>query len=213
MVNSYDKLLTPTAPVRHVLVLSLGWGNVEAVRMFYKRCGYSADVLELRLFEPESEIDIAVIPGVGGASAFSDLSELVKLRLAKVLKTARTVVGICLGMHVLFRQLHEGMCSGLGLINLDVIGHNVNGTTVNNIGYRSVVLSQGKTSLYFCHSFGVLVSDLVVATDDIYTFFYPDGTKSLFAAGFKLNNIIGVQFHPEKSGLDGINIMKGFLDE
>ena len=74
-----------------VIILSIGWGNVQALRMFFKRCGYSVGTLDLRTTEPPSDIDVLVVPGVGSASAFGGLCEISRRRLIATLQKAEKV--------------------------------------------------------------------------------------------------------------------------
>ena len=82
-------------------------------------------------------------------------------------------------MHILFKYLREGDCEGLGLVSQEVQKHKLDGGFVTNIGYRMVSTPTGRSSLYFCHSYGVLVAALETVADDIYTFSYPSKKLAL----------------------------------
>lgn len=206
------KLVEPNI-IKRVVIVNLGWGNLDALRMFFKRCGYSADIIDLTTDTEYPTADILVIPGVGSASAFAGLCSTFRCRLDIMLQKADKIVGICLGMHVFFNYLEEGNCKGLGIIDKDVRQHSFSGVFSNNIGYRCVDFRDQSIELYFCHSYGVLLSDVKTMVDEVYTFTYPDGNESQYLAGFKSNNLIGLQCHPEKSGDEGLRIMKKLLDE
>ena len=205
--------LTEPNVMKRVVILNLGWGNLDSLRMFFKRCGYRADIIDLATDIEYPTADILVIPGVGSASAFAGLCSTLRYRLDIMLQKANKIVGICLGMHVLFNYLEEGNCKGLGIIDKDVIKHCFSGVFSNNIGYRWVDFRDQSIQLYFCHSYGVLFSDVNTMMDEVYTFTYPDGNESQYLAGFKSNILIGLQFHPEKSGDEGLRLMKKLLDE
>lgn len=147
------------------------------------------------------ECDSIILPGVGHfGEAMKTIEALgIKEDLIELAETKR-IIGICLGMQLLFDYSTEGNAPGLGLIK----------GTVNRIDTRYPVPHLGWNTLnseyedldqrdvYFIHSFMITGSPHVIATADY-------GVEIPAVAQNK--NIIGIQFHPEKSGDAGIDIL------
>ena len=164
--------------------------------------------------------DRIILPGVG---AFADAAE--KLRatgLDKVLleeaARGKPIMGICLGMQMLFDESHEyGVHQGLGLIPGRVIpmaGYIPEGLKIPHIGWNPLILKGEKHPLlryvsegdcvYFVHSyFASDCADAVIATAE-----YGRELTAAVARG----NVMGCQFHPEKSGPVGLSILKAFCE-
>lgn len=164
--------------------------------------------------------DRLILPGVG---AFEDAAN--KLRQSGlnelVIKTARAgvpLLGICLGMQLLFeRSLEYGVHEGLGLIPgevrpiSEVIGE---GLKIPHIGWNALHL-RGEASpifnyisegdcVYFVHSYAAFGCEANVTATAEY------GAE--LTAAVELNNIYGCQFHPEKSGVVGLSILRAFCE-
>ena len=164
--------------------------------------------------------DRIILPGVG---AFADAAE--KLRatgLDKVLLEeaahGKPIMGICLGMQMLFDESHEyGVHQGLGLIPGRVIpmaDYIPEGLKIPHIGWNPLILKGEKHPLlryvsegdcvYFVHSyFASDCADAVIATAE-----YGRELTAAVARG----NVMGCQFHPEKSGPVGLSILKAFCE-
>jgi len=163
--------------------------------------------------------DKIILPGVG---AFADAAE--KLRqsgLDTVLKEAaasgKDIMGICLGMQMLFERSFEyGEHEGLGLLKGSVIpmeGYIDRELKIPHIGWNQLHFTKThplfryvkeNDCVYFVHSyFASGCEDSVVATSEY--------GKPLTAAVAK-DNIMGCQFHPEKSGAVGLNILRAFCE-
>lgn len=113
----------------------------------------------------------------------------------------RPFLGICLGMQVLFESSEEGGAAGLGLLPGRV--RKLPGrVTVPHIGWNTV----GGTYYYFDHSYAVFPGD-----DSIVAGWAEHGER--FAATVRTGSILGVQFHPEKSGRDGIALLREWVEE
>jgi glutamine amidotransferase len=127
------------------------------------------------------------------------------------------LLGICLGMQLLCSRSEEGDANGLGLIDADVKRFALSPCTrlkIPHMGWSTVrvlrdnvVLPSDQPDLrfYFVHSYYVAPRDSTITTAT--THFGHD-----FCAAFEHNNIIGVQFHPEKSHRFGLALMKRFVE-
>ena len=159
-----------------------------------------------------------VLPGVG---AFREAAtKLKEAKLWDVLKNeaekGKALFGICLGMQLLFDESFEfGRTEGLGLIGGKVDNINTGGLPLKipHIGWNTLCFNkrtalfdgiENGTYVYFVHSFSA------VTDDENVTAFTDYGIKTVAAAERK--NVLGTQFHPEKSGDKGLKILKNFCD-
>ena len=206
-------------------IINYGSGNIASVYHSIKKIGFSSDVIE----RPEDlkNFEKLILPGVGN---FSNAKELLdRLRWTEniidlVLNKKIPLLGICLGMQLLAEWGFEGAkekgfqkVKGLGLIEGEVKELSKMGCTerIPHMGWNSVVWQKSaniidgissNTDFYFVHSYGFSAKkpDTVVATVN-----YPVPITAIVAK----NNIWGTQFHPEKSSLAGLRIIKNFIDK
>ena len=199
-----------------VAIVDYGVGNLFSLKSSLAAIG--ADVIVTADANVLKAADQILLPGVG---AFGDAAE--KLRqsgLDKVLKEAaasgKPLLGICLGMQLLFEKSYEyGEHQGLGLIPgtvrpiQSVIPEDLK---IPHIGWNALhfkhpnpLLAQIREGdcVYFVHSYYAAdCDDYVIATAE-----YGSELTAAVAKG----NIYGCQFHPEKSGSVGLNILKAFI--
>ena len=166
--------------------------------------------------------DKIILPGVG---AFRDASEKLSERgfdklIKELAAKGKPIMGICLGMQLLFDESYEfGRYKGLGLIKgsvrpiADVIPSDLK---IPHIGWNALIFPENKAKneifkyvnegdcVYFVHSYYATdCEDAVIATTEY--------GATVTAAGAK-GNVCGCQFHPEKSGETGLNILKAFAE-
>ena len=115
--------------------------------------------------------------------------------------SGRPFLGICLGMQVLFEHSDEGEVPGLGILG-GAVRRLPRGVTVPHIGWNTV----GDTYYYFDHSFAVFPDDAAIVSG-----WAEHGAR--FAAAVRTGSVLGVQFHPEKSGRDGIALLREWVEE
>ena len=202
-----------------IAIIDYGVGNLFSLCSSLKSIGAEAVVT------PDPAViraaDRIILPGVG---AFADAAA--KLRatgLDRVLleeaARGKKIMGICLGMQMLFEESHEyGIHKGLGLIPGRVVpmaGYIPEGLKIPHIGWNPLILKgESKHPLlnyvnegdcvYFVHSyFATDCTESVIATAEY--------GKELTAAVAK-GNVMGCQFHPEKSGRVGLSILKAFCE-
>ena len=200
-----------------VAIVDYGVGNLFSVISSFKAIG-----VETIVTGDESEIrkaDKILLPGVG---AFGDaIKKLKQTGLDKVIieqvNSGKDLLGICLGMQLLFdRSFEHGEYEGLGLIKgnikpiADVIPKDLK---IPHIGWNALeILDKNNKILkyvkdgdcvYFVHSFyGADCNDVIATTD------YGADLTAAVSKG----NVYGCQFHPEKSGEVGLNILRAFCD-
>ena len=213
----------------YAVIIDYGLGNLHNL----KRTLEYLDIHVIISNKPEKILnaDRVILPGVG--SFASGMDGLNKNGLVTVLnqyvKSGKPILGICLGMQLFMQSSEEhGRHKGLGLVKGKVLPfksiHNKQITfKVPQIGWNSVALNpnfkkDGKFTfleglfgfnniepyLYFIHSYYIKVSDV---KDELATTIYA-GVK--YCSALRKNNIYGVQFHPELSGVLGLSILKNF---
>lgn len=150
--------------------------------------------------------DTVILPGVGHFKSAVDTIEAlgIKDELLEIAKSKR-IIGICLGMQLLFESSEEGDAAGLGLLK----GHIRKIETphvIPHLGWNTLNSNHealdGK-DVYFIHSYMVKDAEDIIATSEY-------GIE--VSAIAQKNNIIGIQFHPEKSGDAGLKILKQAIE-
>jgi len=200
-----------------IAIIDYGVGNLFSLCSSFKSLG--ADIVVTGDADEIRKADKLILPGVG---AFKDAADKLKnLGLDKIIidevNKGKAIMGICLGMQMLFEKSYEyGEHKGLGLLKGEVIG--MNGTIPNNlkiphIGWNALHFTKESPlfkyikngdCVYFVHSFYADGCDeSLIATAEY--------GKELTAAVNK-DIIFGCQFHPEKSGEVGLNILKAFCE-
>lgn len=195
-----------------IAIADYGIGNLRSVQKAFNKLGYDAIISgDKAVIESASHV---VLPGVG---AFADAINLLKTTgLDKIIiaeaKKGKPILGICLGMQLLFESSSEsGFHEGLGLIKGKITRFNID-LKVPQVGWNSVKVAKSSKILnnvdgeyfYFVHSF--CAADINNETCGITDYCVE------FTSAVEKNNIFGVQFHPEKSGESGLKILKNFAE-
>lgn len=200
-----------------VAIVDYGVGNLFSLISSFKYIG--ADVLVTSDPDEIKKCDRIILPGVG---AFEDARRKLKdTGLDKIIieeaKNGKAIMGICLGMQMLFEKSFEyGEHEGLGLLKGNIIpmkNYIPRGLKIPHIGYNPLIFKKENPlfkyinngdCVYFVHSyFATDCDDSVIATAEY-------GKELTAAVAYK--NIMGCQFHPEKSGEVGLNILKAFCE-
>ncbi len=197
-------------------VIDYGVGNIVAISNLLQKIGVNykrvASPDELHGFQPK---DLKVIlPGVG--SFDSGMRSLAESGLAQTIKdlanTEVQILGICLGMQLLFEESAEGVLPGLGLLKGALVGLKADDAfRVPHVGWQMVKQSQQdpllegiqKLSFYHNHSFGLRSPH----EGEFATIEYGGS----YAVGVRNGNVSGVQFHPEKSHGSGEKLIRNFV--
>lgn len=163
-----------------------------------------------------------VLPGVGSFDA--GVKALRKQGFYTFLKNtdwdseSKLIFGICLGMQLLCESSEEGSLSGLGLVSGSVVHLSSQGCRgkIPHVGFNEVIdIYKSDQDLnfmdgndfYFIHSFGVFGKSLNSSESFVTTKY--EGVE--FVSALKSGNVSGTQFHPEKSGLCGLQLLKKLL--
>jgi glutamine amidotransferase len=191
-----------------IVIIDYGAGNTRSVMNALDRLG---SVYELT--DDPSKILAAekvIFPGVGHAGhAMQSLRDQDLVDVIRGIK--QPLLGICVGMQLLFDRSEEGDTECLGIINGTVTKFYEDNVIVPQMGWNTNIVSNNKLfkglqeSVYFyaVHSYRVDVCDNTIATS-LY--------DTEYASAVQFNNFYGVQFHPEKSSKDGQLILKNFIE-
>lgn len=200
-----------------IVIIDYGMGNLKSVNNALNHLG-----LENKISDDVNEIrnaDGLILPGVG---AFPDAMETIEKKgLDKIIKEevqkGKPLLGICLGMQLLFEKSYEGIeKNGLGLIKGSIVKmreDKENNIKIPHIGWNNLVCNKKHDVLknvkegsfvYYVHSYYAQGYD----DKDLIAYSEYGGNKIPGLVSHK--NVIGAQFHPEKSGECGLEILKNF---
>lgn len=200
-----------------IVIIDYGMGNLGSIRNMFKHIGVKAEISSC--IDTIMNAEKLVLSGVGafdnGIKNIKD-SGLFEILNRKVLVENTLILGICLGMQLFTGKSEEGELPGLGWIEAETIRfrfENIPGRLkIPHMGWN--VLKQKKPSrflkdmhsdsrFYFVHSYHLVCADekdILAQTDYGYE----------FVSAIERDNILGVQFHPEKSHKFGMVILKNF---
>jgi len=191
-------------------ILDYNCGNINSLKSIIKSLGYSVFISKYK--KELSSADLMILPGVGNFSyAMSSLKKTKIIKFIKEYSNSKPIIGICLGMQILFTQGNETKkTKGLDLIKGEVKKFKNNKCkigwdTCRNKKNLSKNLISKEEFYYFNHSF-------YASTSQNYILSYSLFDKQKYAAVVKKNKIIGFQFHPEKSQFNGKKLLKNSID-
>ena len=189
-----------------IVIIDYGAGNVKSVQFALERLGFQAicsnDAQEI------VEADKVIFPGVGEAQ--SAMVEIRKFGLDKVIPNLKQpVLGICLGMQLMCRYSEENDTDCLGIFPVDVLKFQVD-YKIPHIGWNQIIglkshlLDQveEKSYVYYVHSYYVPDNEFSIASTDY---------GLLYSGAIRKDNFYACQFHPEKSGDAGEQILRNFI--
>lgn len=199
-----------------LVIVDYGMGNLKSVMSALHYLGYD-DVEVSNDYSVLQGADKLILPGVGNyARAMRRINELglVPVLRELVLENKKPILGVCLGMQLMGHSSTEsGFNTGLGLIDGVVEGFDDTSIKVPHVGYNQVQVNSGSRlyadmdsdlDYYFTHSFRMQSTSNVGQSVCYY------GEE--FIASFEVENIAGVQFHPELSQTNGLHLLKNFIE-
>ena len=190
-----------------IAIIDYGAGNVQSVLFALKRLGFEGTVTND--WNTIKSADKVIFPGVGEAS--SAMKMLQESGLDVLIPTLKQpVLGICLGMQLMCEHSEEGNTNGLGIFDVNVVKFSQD-VKVPQMGWNTIFnlktpLFEGikeNEFMYLVHSFYAPLSENTIATTNY---------ELEYSTALQRDNFYGVQFHPEKSGVFGEQIMKNFLN-
>lgn len=190
-----------------IVIINYGAGNIQSIMFAIERLGFKAVLSN----DPEEikAADKVIFPGVGEASyAMKMLKQSGLDTLIPTLK--QPVFGICLGMQLMCNKSEEGNTVGLGIFDVDVIKFSPK-VKVPQMGWNTIYnlksdLFKGIAEneyMYLVHSFYAPICAETIATTDY---------EVAYSSALENDNFYGTQFHPEKSGDVGEQILNNFLN-
>jgi imidazole glycerol-phosphate synthase subunit HisH len=199
-----------------ITIIDYGMGNHFSVKKAFNRIGIDVVITnDISIIQKSNKL---ILPGVGHYS--KGMGNIRKLKLDKILyklimEDRIPVLGICLGMQLLLKYSEEGKCAGLGLIDLNVKKFNLGDLKVPHIGWNSVLINNDSCLFdginddelfYFVHSYFVQNNEKEKEIN-----FGITNYGHSFVSTLSINNIHGVQFHPEKSHDQGLKLLDNFI--
>ncbi|QJC34431.1 imidazole glycerol phosphate synthase subunit HisH [Enterobacteriaceae endosymbiont of Donacia crassipes] len=192
-----------------IVIIDTSCGNFCSLKYTIKKLGFNCKITNNQNLILNA--DKIFLPGIG--SAKSIIKKLKKDNLIRLIQNCKIdVLGICLGMQILgkYSEENEGILT-LGIIDYSV--HLMNNkyfpiphmgwNKVNNI-IKSPLFDKIKKNsyFYFSHSYNICINNYTIATTTY---------EKTFSSVIHKENFFGVQFHPERSGTNGIRLIKNFL--
>lgn len=202
-----------------IAIVDYGMGNLGSISNMLKKIGASSkvscDAGEI------ADADGLILPGVGAFdNGMQNLADrgLIDILNKEVLVRKKPILGICLGMQLVTRRSEEGTLGGLGWLAAETVRFRFDGAdtrlriphmgwnTISIVGNGPLLDSLSDDSrFYFVHSYHVKCSnqnDVLARTHH--------GID--FTSSFQNGNVMGVQFHPEKSRKYGMQLLKNFAE-
>lgn len=201
-------------------IINYGSGNIQAILNIYKKLNTHAFVANTS--NEIAKAEKLILPGVGAFDETMDKlvsSGLIEALNEQVLEEKKHVLGICVGMQVMAKKSDEGERDGLGWFDAEVKKlepRNNNGEAVllPHMGWNSVQQLKDNSLLkgidpergfYFLHSYHFVCNQ----GEDVLS---KTNYGNIVTSAVSKDNILGTQFHPEKSHFNGIQIFKNFSE-
>jgi glutamine amidotransferase len=194
-----------------VAVVDYRAGNLTSVLKGLAAAGASGFVTD----DPDAvaRADAAIVPGVGHFAATQAITPAMRDALQALARAGKPMLGICLGLQFLFEGSEEAPeLAGLGLLAGRCVRLGGGDLKVPHVGWNTLERQQRDSALlggvgrdayaYFTHSYAAPITGACVASTTY---------GSAFAAVVEAGRVCGVQFHPEKSGEDGMRILRNFV--
>ncbi len=189
-----------------IAIIKYNAGNIQSVQNALTRLGYDSIITDDQ--EKIRKADKVIFPGVGEAASAMKYLKNKNLDLL-IPQLKQPVLGICLGLQLMSDYSEEGNTKCLGIFNTQIKKFPPK-DIVPHIGWNNFIRLKGKLfenikntdNVYFVHSYYAEISQETVAICD---YIVP------FSAAMQKNNFYATQFHPEKSGKTGEQILLNFL--
>ncbi len=198
-----------------IVVVDYGMGNLGSIANMIKKVGHKCLITsDLEEIKRATKL---ILPGVGSFdNGMKNLAELgmIEVLNQKVLIEKTPILGICLGMQLMTKSSEEGKLVGLGWIDAETKKFVSDNLKIPHMGWNIIKHqkesklfneSESEKRFYFVHSYCVECfnqEDILTTTPYTHD----------FVSAFEKENIIGVQFHPEKSHKFGMNLLRNFME-
>ena len=190
-----------------IAIIDYGAGNVQSVLFALERLGFEGNVTND--WNTIKSADKVIFPGVGEASSAMEM--LHESGLDVLIPTLKQpVLGICLGMQLMCKHSEEGNTNGLGIFDVNVVKFSqevkvpqMGWNTIYNLKTPLFERIKENEFMYLVHSYYASLCENTIATTNY---------ELEYSTALQRDNFFGVQFHPEKSGIFGEQILKNFLN-
>jgi len=205
---------------QQIVIIDTGCANISSVKFAIERLGVSVTVSDVPSIIQAA--DKVLLPGVGAASAA--MTSIKQKELVETIQQLKQpVLGICLGMqlmaqlseetpgsHIKENRVNSVPC--LDLIPTDIVRMEAGQEVLPHMGWNQITLNKENplfkgindgTYFYFVHSFCAPISEYTLASCQY---------GQAFSASINKGNFFGVQFHPERSGAAGSQLLKNFIE-
>lgn len=200
--------------MKNIVIIDYGLGNLRSVHKGLEHAGACVSISS----EPEKILaaDGVILPGVGAFMDAMKNIESLKGAITEYVNSGKPLLGICLGEQILMDQSEEGrLTDGLGLISGNVVKFPRSELKVPHMGWNTIQITQqhplfegipNGSYVYFVHSYYVDTAQ----NNTLATCKY--GKTFASAVVNDTGNVMGTQFHPEKSGDIGLKMLRNFVN-
>ena len=201
--------------MKKACILDYGSGNVKSVFNLLSYLRYEV-VISNNPEDIKSSTHI-ILPGVGAfGKAMEKITKSIPLDIVEdhVISRSKPFLGICVGMQVMFEEgMEHGVFKGLGWLPGSVDRLDVNKLPLPHIGWNNIEIKRNDilfheldeiNDFYFVHSYKTNTDEEYVLGETLY--------GKNFCSVVKKNNLVGVQFHPEKSQKAGLKLIQNFME-
>lgn len=202
-----------------IVIVDYGIGNLGSIANMFKKVGVAATISAVPSVIERA--DKLILPGVGAFEmGMRNLAErgLVPLLNTKVLQAKTPILGLCLGLQLFTRRSEEGVLPGLGWLDAETVRFKFDAgqsqLKIPHMGWNTLAVCQPHplieglvtdSRFYFVHSYHVVCANQYeVLAQTQYGYDFPSAVVK--------ENIMGVQFHPEKSHKFGMRLLKNFAE-
>lgn len=198
-----------------IVIIDYKMGNIGSIFNMLRKIG--ADAIISSDIEKIEDASKLILPGIGSFDAgMKNLKEmgLMPILKKKVIKEKTLILGICLGMQLFALKSDEGISNGLGWLDGIVKKFKGDNVKVPHMGWNTIAIKKNsdifkdipeEPKFYFAHSYYM---DCKNKDDELAVTNYGQD----FSSVIRKENIIGVQFHPEKSHNFGMKLLKNFVE-
>ena len=198
----------------NIAIFDFGAGNLFSLQQSLLRNG-AQSVKIIRNLHDLEKYDGLILPGVGNFDTAISSIQKDSMLLNNAVDKGMPILGICLGLEMLFNKSEEGILDGLKVLEGEVLMLPKKEVKVPHIGWNNLRIVKRESKLlrgipqdswvYFVHSYHIEPEDedLIAAITDY---------GSRLPVVIERSNLFGTQFHPEKSGKIGAHIMKNFIN-
>ncbi len=195
-----------------ISIIDYGVGNLNSVYKALQKLGF-----EVQINDSASDINSSsalILPGVG---AFNDAMDNLKNTglidcIKENVSNGKPILGICLGMQLLYeRSFEDGCFEGLGLLEGEIVKFTEN-VKIPHMGWNNLKIRRSDEIIEYIKEdeYAYFVHSYYAKSDGEEVIAYSEYGDTLVPGIVSRGNVYGMQFHPEKSGTTGLNLLKAF---